>query len=211
MTAADIPFKRIFSMPAFEGFRVLRLYSDANPKLTIPELTSLIIKLEPDAYAFDFEAAEKLMGLVDEVLPSDGIRFYRGCMSAVLLQHQPVWLRILTQGRSRFLQKLGRDEYSLFRQAQLLDEEPDDIVVAWWDRVTGLVRLEGDKLKQERARRAERLTIEAEKVRLKQLGILLKPKWIGLDDNTAGYDVLSYAPGEPDPVNILKLFSNFCG
>lgn len=31
----------------------------------------------------------------------------------------------------------------------------------------------------------------------------LKPKWIGLDDNTAGYDVLSYEPGERNPVNKL--------
>ena len=143
------------------------------------------------------------MGLVDASLPNDGMPFYRGCMAAVLQQHQPAWLEILTLGKSRFLRKLGRDEYSLFRQAQLLDEEPDDIVVAWWDRVSGLVRLESDRLKQERSRRAERLTIEIEKTRLKALGILLQPKWMGLDDNTAGFDVLSYDPGKPDPTNKL--------
>ncbi len=101
------------------------------------------------------------------------------------------------------MQKLGRDEYSLFRQAELLDDEPDDVVVAWWDRVTGQVRLESDQQRLERARRAERLTIDAEKKRLSELGIKLKPKWIGLDDNTAGYDVLSYDPGIPEPTNKL--------
>jgi hypothetical protein len=203
MSDGGITFARIFSMPAFEGLRVLRIYADKHPKLALPELVALIVKLEPDGSAFDLEAAVKLCALIDGALPNDGIPFYRGCMAAVLVQHQPIWLRILTQGRARFLQKLGRDEYSLFRQAELLDDEPDEIVVAWWDRVSGLVRLEGDWVRQERARRAERLTIETEKKRLNEIGIALRPKWVGLDDNTAGYDVLSYEKGTPDPVNKL--------
>jgi Protein NO VEIN, C-terminal len=85
----------------------------------------------------------------------------------------------------------------------LLDDEPDDIVVAWWDRVTGLVRLEGERQKQERSRRAERLSYEKEKKRLRQLGINLNPVWMGLEDNTAGYDILSYEPGDPAPTNVL--------
>jgi len=201
MNAAGIPFERIFSMPAFEGLRVLRLYMEKQPKLSIQDLVQLIEKIEPDAYSLDLHAAVRLVTLIDTSTPNDGVTFYRGCISAVLLQHQPVWLRVLIQGRSRFLQKLGRDEYSLFRQADLLDDEPDEIVVTWWDRVTGLVRLEGDKLKQER--RAERLSLESEKRRLVELGISLKPVWMGLEDNTAGYDILSYDPGVSAPINKL--------
>jgi len=85
----------------------------------------------------------------------------------------------------------------------LLADEPDEIVLQWWDRVTGQVRLAGDRLKLERARRAERLTLELEKQRLNQLGIKLRPIWMGLEDNMAGYDVLSYEPGDPTPTNKL--------
>jgi hypothetical protein len=203
MIAADIPFERVFSMPAFEGLRVLRLYKEKQPKLPLPDLIQLVAKVEPDAYSLDLDAATKLAVIVDPLLPSDGVPFYRGCISAVLLQHQPAWLRVLTLGRFRFLKKLGRDEYSLFRQAVLLDHEPDEIVVAWWDHVTGLVRLEGDKQKQERSRRAERLTYEGEKNRLRELGINLKPIWMGLEDHTAGFDILSYEPAIPVPVSKL--------
>src|ERR1700679_4055494 len=162
---AVIPFDRLFSMPAFEGLRVLRIYKVEQPKLSVPDLVGLIARVEPDSYSLDLAAAERLFELIDPTLPNDGTHFYRGCISAALLSHQPPWLRVLTQGRSRFLQKLGRDEYSLFRQAELLDPEPDAVTVDWWDTVIGLVRLEGDKAKLERARRAERLTLEAEKKR----------------------------------------------
>jgi hypothetical protein len=200
---AVVPFERLFSMPAFEGLRILRLYAVEQPKLSIQELLQLIARVEPDSYSLDLAAAERLFEIIDPTLPNDGSHFYRGCISATLLTHQPPWLRVLTQGRSRFLQKLGRDEHSLFRQAELLDPEPDEVALQWWDTVIGLVRLEGDKAKLERARRAERLTLEAEKKRLTELGIALKPIWMGLEDNTAGYDVLSYEPGSPDPVNKL--------
>lgn len=203
MSAAEIPFERIFSMPAFEGLRVLRQHMGEHPELSLPDLIRLVAKIEPDARSLDLDAAARLATLIDTSLPNEGVPFYRGCISTVLLQHQPDWLRILTLGKSRFLPKLGRDEYSLFRQANLLDDEPDDIVVAWWDRVTGLVRLEGDKAKQERSRRAERLSLEQEKARLRKLGITLRPVWKGFEDNIAGFDILSYDPATPEPTNRL--------
>jgi len=46
------------------------------------------------------------------------------------------------------------------------------------------------------ARAAEQLTIDYEIKRLKEVGIDKAPIWKGLDDNFAGYDVLSYDKGE---------------
>ena len=51
------------------------------------------------------------------------------------------------------------------------------------------------------AREAEQLTMEYEIKRLTALGIDIPPIWKGLDDNWAGYDVLSYDPGPFGPVN----------
>lgn len=112
-------------------------------------------------------------------------------------------LKVLTEGRSRFLHKLNRDEQSLFRQAALLDNLPDDIALKWWDQITGRVRLDGEQERLERSRRAERLTIEREKLRLKGVGIELEPIWMGLENNFAGFDVQSYEPGNPAPTNLL--------
>jgi hypothetical protein len=51
------------------------------------------------------------------------------------------------------------------------------------------------------AREAESLTLDYERNRLKALGIDKEPKWMSLDDTFAGYDVLSYNPGEFGPIN----------
>lgn len=50
-------------------------------------------------------------------------------------------------------------------------------------------------------RAAELLTLDFERVRLKNLGIDLEPKWISLEDCFAGYDILSYDLGETAPIN----------
>jgi hypothetical protein len=62
------------------------------------------------------------------------------------------------------------------------------------------VRLAGDQIKMGRAREAERLTIDHEKDRLRALGIDREPVWVAIEDNTAGYDVLSYDIGSIEPI-----------
>jgi hypothetical protein len=106
-------------------------------------------------------------------------------------------------GRQVFASKLGQDDFSIFENAGLLGSPPDPEVVAWWDTIGHEVKLESDLEKMAQARAAEKLTWEYEKGRLLTSGITTDPVWVGLDDNTAGYDVLTYAPGAPDNTNIL--------
>ena len=55
----------------------------------------------------------------------------------------------------------------------------------------------------EQGRAAEILTLEHERARLASIGITKEPEWPGLDDNFAGYDVLSYDQGPSGLVNRL--------
>lgn len=43
--------------------------------------------------------------------------------------------------------------------------------------------------------------MDYERDRLERLGIDKQPEWKGLDDKFAGYDVLSYDPGQFAPIN----------
>lgn len=106
-------------------------------------------------------------------------------------------------GRQVFAAKLDGDDHSLFENAGLLGSPPDADVVTWWDTIGHEVKLETDLEKMAQARAAEKLSWNLEKQRLLNLGIELDPIWVGLDDNTAGYDVLSYEPGVPDNTNKL--------
>jgi hypothetical protein len=106
-------------------------------------------------------------------------------------------------GRQVFAGKLDKDDFSIFENAGLLESPPSADVVEWWDTIGHEVKLENDLEKMAQARTAEKLSWEYEKARLVRLGIETDPVWVGLDDNTAGYDVLSYELGTPDNTNKL--------
>lgn len=73
----------------------------------------------------------------------------------------------------------------------------------WWDHISGRVRLEGDRKKLERGRIAEELSLNYENERLKREGIDIEARWMAIEDNTVGYDILSYERGDYGPINKL--------
>lgn len=192
MTDLGLPFERLFTMPALEGLRSVRTHLLANPGMTIDDATVVVRSVEFDSASLDLEASAVLCALLPPTVPNDGAHFYRGCIREILLAIQPVWARAMLQGCSRFYEALERNEQSLFRQTGILDQPPDDEFVEWWDRLTGEMRLVVDMGKLSQGRAAERLSLTIERERLIGIGISEDPQWIGLYDNTKGYDVLSY-------------------
>ncbi len=199
----SLPFQQLFSMSALEGLRAIRVQIDLQPDLSLDETIRIVKSTEADASSFDFEAAVLLLDIVDDSVKPYGLSFYQHCIHSIILTQQPIWARLMTLGRRRFVKKLDRDEESIFREAGLLIEPPNDFVIAWWDHITGLIRLEGSRIALDRAREAEKLTLQYEEERLKREGITTKPIWTAIEDNSAGYDVLSYTQNEFGLVNKL--------
>jgi len=183
---------RLFSISCFEGLRLFRIYAGNHKDLPENELLELVHKVEADAISLDMEAAVALHSHLDAACQLDGEPFYQSCIKAVVIGHQPIWAKTMRQGRVRFIDSLDTDDRDVFAAAGLLNNPPDISVVGWWDDVVGHARLAVDIEKMEQARRAEALTIEYEMERLNALGISKLPEWTGLDDNFAGYDVLSH-------------------
>ena len=198
-----ISTERIFSLPCFEGLRLLRRYMDDFRDISLPDLLSLIDRVEADAPSLDMEASVQLSTLVEADCPLDGPTFYQSCIRAILLKHQPIWSKTMRSGRKRFVNSLNPDDQDVFAAAGLLDDFAPPNVVTWWDEVSGFGRVISDQAKIEQGRAAEMLTLERERSRLKGIGILREPEWPGLDDNFAGYDVLSYEHGPTGVVNRL--------
>ncbi|XUM24499.1 DUF3883 domain-containing protein [Bradyrhizobium oligotrophicum S58] len=186
-------------MPAFEGLRLIRLYSVQHPMLAPEELVPIIKRVEPNAFSYDFPAALQLHDTVPKSAPYEGVDFYRECLSSALLLELPEWAKLVTLGRGRFIKRLKapefRDVRSLFRQARLLDEPPEMADIEWWDRLQASVRSDQDAEKMRRARQAEQLSLKYEVQFLEKAGITKRPIWMSIEDNTAGYDVLSYRAG----------------
>ena len=103
----------------------------------------------------------------------------------------------------RFVGTLGVDDRSVFEAAGLMDDPPSREIVGWWDDISGYARLKSNLESMEQAREAELLTIRREKDRLAKIGVSKEPVWLGLDDNYAGYDVLTYDKVEAQLVNRL--------
>lgn len=192
----SISTERIFSLSCFEGVKLFRLYRELHPELDIPGLLKLIENVEADAHNLDLDASVHLSMLVEQNCPLEGPIFYQVCIKAVLLKHQPIWSKLMRQGRKRFIKSLGENDHDIFEAAGLMQDPPSASLVEWWDSVTGYARLMVDQEKMEQAREAELLTIDYERKRLASFGIDKEVEWPGFDDNFAGYDVLSYDQNE---------------
>jgi len=156
---------------------------------------------------YDIVAAKELHSLVAMDAPHETVMFYRECILAVLIAKMPTFAKLMTLGRGRFIKRIKgadyRDIRSVFREAKLLDDPPSTDDISWWDHVQGRVRLNFDQEKLVRARQAESLSMAYEQAELTKRGIKRPPVWMAIDDNTAGYDVLSYRPTLVGESNLL--------
>jgi hypothetical protein len=197
----DLPFERVFSMAAFEGLRTVRAQHKHFLIKDVSAVVDLLKKIEADIGNLDFEAALQLAPLIDPTTPHDQPQvFYRVCIAEVLIAQGKPWNKLVTLGREHLLDGLSRDQHQCFRSANLIENALTDDVVEWWDELSGRVRAIGNEQKHIQSRKAEKLTVLHEINRLKTLGIAKEPAWVAIEDNTLGYDVLSFDPGVLAPV-----------
>lgn len=195
-----VDFARSFSMSAFEGARQIRLRRSADGTKTVQQIVEIIASVDADGGSYDFEAAIHLDGvLASSVQIDDPLGFYRDCIEVCIRQHRPNWVRTLAYGR-KLVQKLSPDEQQCFASSGLMDDPPSKDTVSWWDKTAAIARLVVDGIKMDQGRAAEKLTLDYEIRRLAALGIDASPKWVSVDDNHLGYDVLSFDKGPDGPI-----------
>ena len=139
-------------------------------------------------------------------LTTDGMQVVKAAsyemqLRAALLHYidvvRPAWLQTATQGRMRVRSFAGSTIAQVMDEAGLTSGDSPD-VVEFWDALAARARgLRNDRL-TEIGRQGERLTMEHEKART-----LHHPKWVALDNNADGYDVLSVVDrGDPRQLSI---------
>jgi Domain of unknown function (DUF3883) len=198
-----LSFETMFAIGAFDALRTLREQTALHNDRSLQELSDLLRSTNASVAGLDFSTALVLHDLVPlEAEIEIPHMFYRSCIRAVILDHS-IWSKSITLGRSRFFGQLSRDELLCFRAASLANDPPDREVVVWWDEMAAASRQDLSAKALARARQAEELTLMREISRLTSLGIQRQPKWIAIEDNTAGYDVLSFDLGEYEPKNRL--------
>lgn len=179
------------SLSAFEGLIQIKEVIRKQSKFTVDDAVAYITKNH--GTSFNLQAAKYLHSLTDFEYQLDPVDFYRKTIIAIFTNDPPdSWLRSVRSGRRRFVNGLDINVQNVFTFARLLENPPSKDTVAWWDTIAGYAYSRHESIKMQQGRYAEQLTIEHEKGRLKEEGIDRTLAWPGLDDNYAGYDILSY-------------------
>lgn len=99
----------------------------------------------------------------------------------------PPWIQNAIYGRARVIRFAGSDIAQVFVEAGLAQGTDTD-VVRFWDELAARARGQKGSRLNDIGRAGERLTISHEKERTGH-----EPKWVSIDSNADGYDILSVA------------------
>ena len=97
----------------------------------------------------------------------------------------PPWAGLLRRGRRDLARFAQPDAVQCFKDAGLLDDA-DEAVALWWDEVARPLWNAAEQRRLEIGRKGEWLSFRHEEARIGR-----KPRWVALDNNGAGYDLLS--------------------
>jgi len=168
-------------------------YLEKQPTVPLDEAIEAIQRSVESTSALDYEGARKLLNACPgATIDHHNPLHLRELISNFIEINKPSWIDVAPFGRDLVESSLTVNEAQVLRTAGLFDNPPSDDVVEWWDNLATRARAFKEQRLLERGRAAERLTLEYEHRRLARLGVELSPVWIAIQDNTTGYDILSY-------------------
>lgn len=126
-----------------------------------------------------------LRGQVVSTMPRTEERL-REALIDVVSATDPPWVQNARFGRRRVLQYAPPEIAQICQEAGLAEGATPD-VVAFWDTLAAQARGLHDVRLNETGRTGERLTLRYEELRTGRT-----PKWVALDSNEDGYDILSF-------------------
>lgn len=167
--------------------------------LSFPEIQASFAYLGGIAVGKVIDAAQGLKWLRASdngmaVITPSGFRLlelpcYEHMLKRALLDYieieRPAWLQNATFGRARVLSFTSSEITQLFVEAGLASGV-DDEIVEFWDDLAALARGQKNARLSAIGRHGEKLSIAYEEARTGQ-----RPKWVSIDNNEDGYDLLS--------------------
>jgi hypothetical protein len=187
---SDIELLTVASIGAAREIRIAR---GDHPELSDAELIRLLASVDSRLESMPLAPAFELESTLEPGFDFGNFAVAARTLLRRSIQTQPpVWLSAAVGGRTHVIELLTPNEVQLFSAAGLLQSPPDVACLEWWDDLARLYRASADERIMEQARTAERLSLEHEVTRLRSLGIERNPEWVAIDDNSRGYDILSW-------------------
>lgn len=184
---------RCLTAAAYSAFIAMRRYLEENPDSTLDRAVKIIQTTNSDDADLDYVGGQQIYNhMNDRLIAGTAQQNLRLVISEVIRIHRPWWLGFVPYGRKKLRSVLSPNQVQCFTIAGLFEPVPDSESLSWWDEMAALVRAAAESERMIKAREAEFLSLEYEKKRLKKLNIDREPLWVSLEDNTLGYDILSY-------------------
>ncbi|MDM0007462.1 DUF3883 domain-containing protein [Variovorax sp. J22G73] len=138
---------------------------------------------------FDYDAAEAMVAMLGAA-KGTGASAYQ-LLIELEANNGPTWLAALPRGRQALRDALTVDAGECFRRSGAFDTPPSLEIVGFLDRLASTARAHASLPLVESGRLAERMSFELEVARCAEMQGAPAVEWIALDDNSAGYDILS--------------------
>jgi hypothetical protein len=195
--------ERLLSMSVFEAALVIRTFKEKNIGLSDDEVVLTVRSVRADLYPLDYEAGLVLETALPPNIDTSPRPFFRSCVDRIVALKSPIWVRLAPGGREQVTRALGLNVAQCLRAAGLLDNPPDRDTWLWWDRLASAVRADRDAALLAQGREAELWSYERECKLVADAGIERAPMWVSIEDNSLGYDILSYRREGEHEVNRL--------
>lgn len=166
---------------SFDEIQAGMLNIGSNPSIKVLTIAETLrwLKANNEGFAEITSAGYKLINL----------NTYELKLRQALLDYveivQPPWLQNALYGRISVLRFAGNEITQVFFEAGLAYNN-DDGIVRFWDTLASKARGQKHDYQMEIGRKGEYLTILFETKRIGK-----EPKWVAIDNNSDGYDVLS--------------------
>lgn len=173
------------------GIRLARVHKEM-PDLGFEDIRQRISVGAAGQLGVDFPGAEALIKAHGwdffSPLPDDDSAM-RETLDSIYVIYPPVWRTLAIKGRDAVKEGIEIDEWLCLEIAGLSEAISQD-VISWWDMHAQLARHEIDEKKLRTGREGELRSFEFESIKLQPHN--LTPIWASLQDNSLGYDILSF-------------------
>jgi hypothetical protein len=160
------------------------------PGSTFEAASNLCMRTNSEGTPHDYKSASQLhQWLPPEIIDLDDPPEIRNMLKILIMKFDFYWANMFPLGREAVKALLTRNEYQVFRNAELFSALPSNEVVYWWDDLSAIYRKE--QINND-FREAELKSLQLEREYLLRQDCPYEPVWVALDDNSLGYDIRSY-------------------
>lgn len=160
------------------------------PGTSFHDASLLCMETTSDGSPHDYRAAAELhLKLPEFIVNLDNPKEIRNSLSILISNSQFDWVYYFPSGREAVKSALTRNEFQVFRNAELFVETPSLEIVSWWDEIANKLRAQ---VRDNSYREAELRSLLLERKLLESLGCPYEPSWVALNDNSLGFDIRSY-------------------